>query len=529
MPAARIWSDGSSAAAESDQLQDQYGPDRWRMSALGTTLRHCPNGCSGRGQGGKCAYGFCHCQHGFWGIDCSHSLRQMQGIPRNSDSADAVTRAERPRKRTRIFVYAIPPALRRSCNWWHLAEDVGERLLRSEHAEPDPSKADLFWVYGCPNGDTILPTLRWIRQRHPYWNASVRAHKPRHVLAVGHEEGWAEVWRYLVHWLRGTEGDHANHARGWDELHPASPTRQLAILQLSGRSDFPAEGQPRPIRCVSSDAPCYVCFQPGKDVMVPGHPGLIDYPAEHECRRIRDLQAYAPHPLGMPLSRPRSPAVLFGGAVWTIPQGPGLYEPSRLVPYLCHKNASRRRKLDYLIVQTETQPESVHSWEIEPKIDLMRRARNASFCIVPEGKAGGYGHRAIALLMLGCIPIYSKERFSHALFDEAINWSTISLHVPPVDMPRLPEILDRIDSEAMRRAAAGLRRRLLWTSMYGSCHLAGNEGGAADAFDTLMEVLARPRVHFSLSDAHRVPRAPERMMQLRPWLRQHGGGYCTES
>ena len=169
---------------------------------------------------------------------------------------------------------------------------VGDRLLRSEFVEADPRRADLFWMYGCPNGDTVLPAIRWVQRTYPYWNASVGARVPRHVWAIAHEEGYAEVWRYLVHWLRGDTGDHANARGTHDEIHPASFTRQLAVLQLSGRSDYPAERMARPIRCVSSSAPCYVCFQTGKDIMIPGHPGLIDYPDEPTCARYRQLQAF---------------------------------------------------------------------------------------------------------------------------------------------------------------------------------------------------------------------------------------------
>ena len=65
-----------------------------------------------------------------------------------------------------------------------------------------------------------------------------------------------------------------------------------------------------------------------------------------------------------------------------------------------------------------------------------------------------------------------------------------------LDMPRLPQILKAADAERLRRNAASIRRRLLWASIYGSCHLAPGEGGKADAFDSLMEVLALPRQHF---------------------------------
>ena len=73
-------------------------------------------------------------------------------------------------------------------------------------------------------------------------------------------------------------GDHANHLHGWDDLHPASPSRQIASIQLSGLSDYTAVGGRQPMRGVSPNAPCRVCFQPGKDVMVPGYPGVMDYP-----------------------------------------------------------------------------------------------------------------------------------------------------------------------------------------------------------------------------------------------------------
>ena len=303
------------------------------------------------------------------------------------------------------------------------------------------------------------------------------------------------------------------------------------MLQLSGRSDYPSEGMPNPVRCVSSNARCYVCFQPRKDVMIPGHPGLIDYPGPAECGRFRELGAYD-EASGAPRRRALRPAVLFGGAVWTIPQGPGFYEPSRLVLYLCHKNASARAGLDASITQTETQPESVRPWEVEGRRDLHALARHASYCVVPEGKIGGYGHRAIAALMLGCVPLVTKERFSADLLEEAIDWSALALRVPPVDMHRLPALLARDHPEPRRRAAAAVRRRLLWTSIYGGCGLDGGGRRAAapappDAFDTLMEVLRIPRVHFALSEAHRAPRAPELHRGLRGWLQEHGAGSCA--
>eukprot|EP00965_Chrysotila_dentata_P241212 6204150-Pleurochrysis_carterae.AAC.1 len=99
-------------------------------------------------------------------------------------------------------------------------------------------------------------------------------------MTVPHEEGWSEVWQLLSRWLGGN-GDHANSEGGWDDVHPASPTRQLALLQLHGKSDYVPKGAQAPRRGVSVNAPCRICFQPQKDVMVPGFPGIMDYPSSH--------------------------------------------------------------------------------------------------------------------------------------------------------------------------------------------------------------------------------------------------------
>lgn len=182
------------------------------------------------------------------------------------------------------------------------------------------------------------------------------------------------------------------------------------------------------------------------------------------------------------------------------------------------------------LVPPLAQPESVRSWEVERRRDLIETAKDASYCVVPEGKIGGYGHRAIGALLLGCVPLITKERFSADLLEEAVNWSSVSVRVPPDRMPMLLSELERVDAEALRRAVGRMRRRLLWTSIYGQCGLARGEGGEADAFDTLMQVLAIPRRHFALGDAHRAPRAPELHRYLGSWLRAlPGGARCASN
>eukprot|EP00966_Prymnesium_polylepis_P072157 1675762-Prymnesium_polylepis.1 len=94
-------------------------------------------------------------------------------------------------------------------------------------------------------------------------------------------------------------------------------------------------------------------------------------------------------------------------------------------------------------------------------------------------------------------------------------------------MPRLPSILAAADVERLRAAMSTVRRRLLWTQLYGTCHLQPGEGGDKDAFDTLMEVLRTPRRHFELEGDHTAPRAPEMLYQLNDWLKARAGDECT--
>ena len=212
-----------------DHEHNHFGYDAWRVAQPTIPrAKACPNECLGRG---NCSYGFCHCAHGYWGLDCGLSQSRL----RHLQTANAAPR---------VYIYEVPSSIRRACAPWTLPEDLGDRLLLSDHLEPDPERADIFWVYGCPNGDTVLPMLRWIKRTLPFWKSAVREGVPRHVIAVGHEEGWSEVWSLLGRWL-GPNFDHANSRHGWDDLHPASYTRQIASVQLHGGSDYTADGKPR--------------------------------------------------------------------------------------------------------------------------------------------------------------------------------------------------------------------------------------------------------------------------------------------
>jgi hypothetical protein len=73
-----------------------------------------------------------------------------------------------------------------------------------------------------------------------------------------------------------------------------------------------------------------------------------------------------------------------------------------------------------MVRQTESVTISVNPWEIEQPVDPMPHLRHASFCVVPEGKIGSYGHRSLMALMMGCVPLLTKELYSFNFFHEVL-------------------------------------------------------------------------------------------------------------
>ena len=152
---------------------------------------------------------------------------------------------------------------------------------------------------------------------------------------------------------------------------------------------------------------------------MPGFPSIMDYPADysHSGRATQCEKLAAARTSTARTDRSRTPRLFFAGVVQTKSHGPGLYEASRLVLYSCWKNRSSEH--GFSITQTENVLVSVNQWEVEPPVDAFALTRQASTCVVPEGKIGSYGHRAVPALLLGCVPVLTKERHSHGHFDEA--------------------------------------------------------------------------------------------------------------
>ncbi|KAK3283854.1 hypothetical protein CYMTET_8466, partial [Cymbomonas tetramitiformis] len=111
--------------------------DKWNS-------RPCLSDCSGKG---VCHNGFCQCQEGFWGTDCSISWGPDNKTPVLWGRNDTTKASRRPF----IYIYELPPQFDTWYNGYRSADrQVGtfmhERLLNSEYRTPNPATADLFFV-----------------------------------------------------------------------------------------------------------------------------------------------------------------------------------------------------------------------------------------------------------------------------------------------------------------------------------------------------------------------------------------------
>jgi hypothetical protein len=79
------------------------------------------------------------------------------------------------------------------------------------------------------------------------------------------------------------------------------------------------------------------------------------------------------------------------------------------------------------------------------------------------------------------------------VFEELLPYDKFTVRVPERDIPRLHEILEKIQQqpglvEAMQAELACVHQFFLWSSMLGTY---GKENGQTDAFGALMEILRR--------------------------------------
>lgn len=271
--------------------------------------------CAGAG---RCdGNGFCKCADGRWGLDCAHAL-DARGRPVVRVDGEAPARARdaggwagtlgglpawlggrggasppeppggAPAARPRIYVYTLPPLLSGGPGFYaDLYAEVTRRVLESAYRAACAEGADFYWLPGPFRLGQAVDKLAYTRARWPYWNASVaRADGvARHVTYQGWELDPGKVFsgKEPARFPHAELGLGAHGARAEAEISVASPAREWLSLSHNGMADA--------ARAPSGERTCVVCFQPGKDIVVPFRPGIIDVPL---CSKLRERSVWSP-------------------------------------------------------------------------------------------------------------------------------------------------------------------------------------------------------------------------------------------
>eukprot|EP00898_Chlorokybus_atmophyticus_P006219 jgi/Chlat1/6599/Chrsp46S06103 len=355
-----------------------------------------------------CESGYCHCDPGSYGMDCSLPL------PHQNVTREAVTKAY---AYPRVYVYELPAPMLT----WHLVEDgwrgetvyqvsgiiysawrfILEGLLHSPARTMDPEEADLYYVPVlahpiASNGEQFLWRLealqKYLSEKYPYWN---RANGADHV------------------WM--LPGD----------LSPCFVQPSLSnviILHHFGRM----VSEDRASRHLGHATK--VCHDARKDVVVPN---AIDDPFAYDCLYRKPKHLWPE----------RTVTLYFAGGFRD--EDPTYSDGVRQELKKLFVN-----KEGYVIVNRAN--------------DYVRGFQTSVFCVAPTG--WGWGDRLTLAIVNGCIPVIIQDHTRQA-FEGYLPFRKFSIRVAKQDMAKLPEILDAVGTrqiERMQRWLESVWRYFIW-------------------------------------------------------------------
>eukprot|EP00899_Mesostigma_viride_P005380 jgi/Mesvir1/14843/Mv05465-RA.1 len=442
----------------------------------------CYNNCSGRG---RCLSGFCHCQRGYFGVDCSqwiHAGRILHTIkdalPEASPTPLGVAG---PPAMPLVYVYELPSQflswltlLQGQAPWDGMRSTLGslllERLLCSRHRTTNPFEADFYLVpvTGRKELDRVL-VAKVIEEQFPFW--SRRPGVPDHLWITLDAEGPPAYF---------TTNGQAGRV-------PVMLRRKSVFLSNMGSTIVRVHPMGR------RASPPFIQKQ---DILLPLDLGL----------QVADISRHSPHMPGAAKPKKRPQLLYFAGGVLPEDKVSATFTRNRIFRELAPQQAaisgapavpatptssSKKGKSDGSSSSKSSSPSSVLVLntvkEGDPK--FYEHHLSSLFCLAPPSRTGTACAALSVAALMGCIPVIVADKWALP-FEELLPWDRFSVRIPEGQLGTLVATLKGIQSNATRVAEmqaelACASQLLLWSSLVGS----SGETGIYDGFSALMSVL----------------------------------------
>jgi len=434
----------------------------------------CFNSCSGHG---TCVHGWCRCDPGWFGTDCSdtlglrysraslpHDVHQFGHGPVHAqvEQLPPELKVHADRLRGRVYMYDLPANInRRSEVWmwkqWGVHHEGGNgcdpvynrriyaaqshfdaHLLHDDFARTlDATQASLFYVPVFLNQRVtwgadlrtphtpMLAALEHIKHAYPWWNAS---------------GGRNHVW--FVFGERQTC------------LVPAEIAASSIVIGHWGDE---------------------ACISATKDVVVP-----TITPIQHDLPRFHQRLQKAMRAASAQTWERRGPLLLFAGGIMSFGASQDNIRKSG--------NDTEDKRLKWLrrverdsCARPEVSCRNIYSMGVrqavwrqklwaEPDMrivsagipDYLQAARQAHFCLHTEGN--GWGARIVDYMAMECLPLMLNDEMVFP-YANILDWSRFSVHMRKREIPQVAARLRNITGaaqDAMHEVARRYKRGFVW-------------------------------------------------------------------
>jgi len=355
-----------------------------------------------------------------------------------------------------------------------------QRLRASQYVTTDGDSADYYYIPSRGWWKTeaeLLEMYSYLRTAYPWWNHTAAAGQTRHVIYMQSDFGPGDAaYERPIHL-----GNPIVPA----DVNPADPERRVAFLLYHGLRDGADSGR----------KDCFVCFQQGKDIMLPYPEGICGPLCGYDLKQLRRKSMWVRNSSAQlsEVSRPRPHLMFYAGMATTNNTDD---HTGRAGIFHHYRNRPR-----YQVLKRR----------LDPRVDFSLAMQEADWCISPLGQIGGCPDRYTAGMMFGCLPIMLNSAFYYppdilpmALpLEEVVPWHFFSTLVDVAHMDKLDEQLRCLAPlvPEMRRNLAWFWKGFLYTSMYQS-YL--GEGTGGDAFEGIMRDLKlRARHNYTMPETTR--------------------------